>query len=206
MFLDAEKKAETQRIFDEMVDLVLPLASVRRRRELEKELGRRSKEYLHLKNELWHAIVSVLPPEEVVNFALEAYREISRLVSEDIKVLGAGERELLLKLIDDLRDLLEAVVDSWDARQPALTDILLECSIPLQRVDMCMLSIVLVLVDEIKYWNTASIKLLSHAASDYMLEVEDIFLIHDDELAERLRTRGETVSFDEVKRDIGLPS
>lgn len=203
--LEPEIEHQMQVIFDQMSGLIQPLASVRTRQELERELGRRSQDYLHLKNELWHTMLNVLPQEEVANFALEAYREISLLIGEDTRVLGDKERTLLLELIDDSRDLLMAVVDSWEARERLLTDVLLECSVPLQRADMCVSSVVLVLVDEIKYWNMASIKLLSQAAGEYMSQVEDIFLLHDDELAKRLRGKGEVVSFAEIRRDLGLP-
>ncbi len=203
---DGEIRAQIERGFDEIVELIQLLASVTTRRELEKELGRRTQEYLHLTNETWHAIVKMLPQHELVNFVLETYDEISRIISADTSVLGIEERELLLNLIDRLRDLFETVVDGLSVQQLIFTDTLLECSSSLQRVDMCLFSIILVLDGKIKRWNLASIKLLSHAASDYMLEVEDIFLMHDAELAERLRTRSEGVSLDEVKRDIGLPS
>jgi hypothetical protein len=186
------------------VELTQPLTSVGTRRELDRELGRRTQDYLRTKNENWHVVLEAVGPDVGV-FASEAFSELERTVRQDRTILGADERRLLLRAIAGLRDLLQAAMELPEVQQSMVTDILLECSAALQRVDMCMAAVMFVLVGEIDLWNPISIRLLTHAASDYMLEVEDILLVHDHELAHRLRTRGEVVSFDEIRRGFELP-
>jgi len=204
VLLGNEKKAQLEKVLKEMTELIQPLASIDARRRLNLELDRRAQEYLHLKNAAWRLIVSELPQEELMPFVHETYDEISNLIREDTRVLNAEDRELLLDSIDSLRELLEAVVDGLRTEQAEVIDILLECNASLQRADMCVSTTLLVLVGEITRWNVSSVKLLCHTASEHILNVEDIFLMHNNELIQRLKTRGEAVSIAEVKHELGL--
>lgn len=199
-----EKKAQLEKIFREMTELVQPLASVDTRRQLNLELDRRAQAYLHLKNTAWRLIVSELPQEEIIPSVREMYDEISNLIREDSKVLNPEARELLLDLMDSWHELLEVIVDGLRTEQAGVIDILLECNASLQRSDMCLSAILLILMGKITRWNVASIKLLCRTASEHMLNVEDIFLMHSNELTQRLKTRDETISIEKVKCDLGL--
>jgi len=206
MLFGTENEAQLEKVLSEMMELIQPLASTDTRRRLNLELDRRAQEYLHLKTVLWRLIVSKLPEEELMPSVYETYDEISNLIREDTKVLSPECRELLLDLIDSLRELLEAVVDGLRIEHTDIIDILLECNASLQRADMCLSSVLLVLMGDTTRWNVGSIKLLCHTASEHMLNVEDIFLMHSNELSQRLKTRGETMSIAEVKRELGLSS
>ncbi len=197
---------EMERICRKMKELINPLTSVHTRRQLETELNHRAQEYLHLKNNLWSLLISKLDEAQLMSTIRQAYRDISNLIKQDDTVLSPEEQKLMLDLIDSLSDLFETFVQGFHTGRPGVIDVLLECSAPLQRVDMCTFAVMLVLLDEIKQWNIAAVKLLCHTADEYILQVEDIFLTHDRELAERLKGNSETVSLEEVKRAIGLPS
>lgn len=199
-----EKKAQLEKIFREMTELVQSLASVDTRRQLNLELDRRAQAYLHLKNTAWRLMVSELPQEEIIPSVREMYDEISNLIREDSKVLNPEARELLLDLMDSGHELLEVIVDGLRTEQAEVIDILLECNASLQRSDMCLSATLLVLMGKITRWNVDSIKLLCRTASEHMLNVEDIFLMHSNELTQRLKTRDETISIEKVKCDLGL--
>lgn len=195
--------AQLERALNQLVELVQPLPLVERGSQLRLELDRRAQEYLRVKNESWHLIVSELPENQVSQFVLSAYDEMSRLVSEDTKLLRPEERQLVLDSIQSFRELLQAIIEG-SAEQPFLTDVLLECSAPLQRADMCLSAILLVLVGEIQRWAISGIRLLARMASSYTLQIEDIFLFHDIELNERLGMKDEIVGLEEVRQEIGL--
>lgn len=197
---------EIERVYHEMGELINPLASVRTHRQLEAELNHRAQEYLHLKNKLWSLITSKLDEAQLIPSVLQAYRDISKLIKQDDIVLSPEEQEVMLDLIDSMNDLLEAFVEGFRSDRPGLIDILLECSAPLQRVDMCSSTVMLVLLSEIIRWDKAAIKLLCHTADEYMLQVEDIFFAHDKELVERLSGSSKTISLEEVRHVIELSS
>lgn len=199
-----EKKTQLEKIFREMSELVQPLASIDTRRQLNLALDRRAQAYLHLKNTAWRLIVSELPQEEIIPSVREMYDEISNLIREDSKVLNPEARELLLDLMDSWHELLEVIVDGLRTEQAEVIDILLECNASLQRSDMCLSATLLVLMGKITRWNVDRIKLLCRTASKHMLNVEDIFLMHSNELTQRLKTRDETISIEKVKCDLGL--
>jgi len=199
-----EKKTQLEKIFREMTELVQPLASIDTRRQLNLALDRRAQAYLHLKNTAWRLIVSELPQEEIIPSVREMYDEISNLIREDSKVLNPEARELLLDLMDSWHELLEVIVDGLRTEQAEVIDILLECNASLQRSDMCLSATLLVLMGKITRWNVDRIKLLCRTASEHMLNVEDIFLMHSNELTQRLKTRDETISIEKVKCDLGL--
>ncbi|GAG31332.1 unnamed protein product, partial [marine sediment metagenome] len=96
-------------------------------------------------------------------------------------------------------------LDTPAENQGTLTDILLECSQALQRVDMCLLAVLLVLTSEIKHWNPSAMRHLTQGAQEHMRQVEDTLLVHDFELAERLKTPEQPISLQEVRKKIGLP-
>jgi len=204
VLFESEKKAQLETVLREMTELIQPLASIDTRRRLNLELDRMAQEYLHLKNRAWRLIVSELPQEELMPFVYGMYDEISNLIRENTMVLGSEDRGLLLDSIDGLRELLEAVVDGLRTEQAEVMDILLECNSSLQRADMCLSTILLVLMGEVTRWNVSSIKLLCYTANEHTLNIEDIFLMHNKELSQRLRTRGEMVSIAEVKHELGL--
>lgn len=198
-------RAQLESVFDQTVELVQPLPSFEKSSQLKLELDRRAQEYLRLKNQLWHLIVNKVPEDQLSQFVLSAYDEVSRLVNEDTKLLGSEERQLVLDSIESLRELMQAILEGYTAEPSLLLiDVLLECSAPLQRANMCLDAILLVLVGEIHRWNNNGIRLLSHTGSNYMLQVEDIFLLHDIELNKRLRVKGEIVGLEEVNREIEL--
>lgn len=197
---------EMERVYHEMGELINPLASVRTRRQLEAELNHRAQEYLHLKNKLWSLITSTLDEAKLIPSVLQAYRNISKLIEQDDIVLSSEEQKIMLDLIDSVNELFEAFAEGFRSDRPGVIDILLECSAPLQRVDMCSSAVMLVLLSGIKRWDKAAIKLLCHTADEYMLQVEDIFLVHDKELSERLRGSSKTISLEEARRIIELSS
>lgn len=198
--------ADMEKVLYEMEELISSIALARTRRQLEVMLNDRAQQYLHLKNKLSSLIVSTLDEEQLVPSSLQAYGEISKLIQQDNAVLSSGQQKLMLGLIDSLSDLLEAFVAGFRNEQQGIMDILIECSAPVQRVDMCTFALILVLTGEIKQWDKALIKLLCHIAHEYMLQVEDILLTHNEELGERLRENSETIGSEEVKRAIGLSS
>jgi len=204
VFFRNETRAQLEEIFREIMELIQSLAFVSTRRQLNVELDRRAQEYLHSKNTAWHLIVSDLSEEELMPVVFETYSEISNLIREDTRALSYEDRRLLLDSVDSSRELLEAVVDGLRTEQAGIMDILLECNASLQRADMCLSAILLVLMGEIRRWNVSSIRLLCRTTNEHMLNVEDIFLMRNGELSRRLKTRGETVSIAEVKHEIGL--
>jgi PAS domain-containing protein len=120
--------------------------------------------------------------------------------------LSSKEQKLLVDIIDSLREMFEAVAEGISANQSEAIDILLECLASLVRIDMCTFAVMLVLEGEIMEWDARAIKLLCYAAEQYMLEMEDVSLIHDKELESRLRERMETISLQQVRKQIGLSS
>jgi len=195
---------DIERVLHEMEELIEPLASVQTRKQLEAGLNHSAQEYLHLKNKLSSLITSKLDEEQLMPSLLQAYHEFSKLIEQDDTVLSPEEQKLMFGLVDSLSDLLEAFIAGFRSERPGIIDILIECSASIQRVDMCTFALLLVLTGEIKQWNKAAVKLLCHTAHEYMLQVEDILLTYNRELAERLREGSETVSSEEVKRAIRL--
>jgi len=203
-FFSYGTKAQLEKVFREMMELIQSLASIDTRRRLNLELERRAQEYLHLKNAIWHLMISELPQEELMPLVYEEYNEISSLIRADTKVLSSESRKLLLDSIDSFRELLEAVTEGLYREQAEIIDILLECNANLQRADMCLFAILLVLMGETTRWNVSSIELLCQTANEHVLNVEDIFLMHNSELSQRLEARSEAVSIAEVKYALGL--
>lgn len=195
---------DVERVLGEMEELINPLALARTPKQLETILNDSVQEYLHLKNKLSNLIANKLDEEQLISSLLQGYREFSRLIEQDHAVLSLREQKMMLGLVDGLSDLLEAFVTGFRSERLGIMDILIECSAPIQRVDMCTFALVLVLTGEISQWNKAAVKLFCRTAHEYMLQVENILLTYDRELAERLRDDSETVSSDEVKRAIGL--
>ena len=188
------------------MELVVPLASVSTHAELRRILDRVAPEYLQLRNEVGRLIMNELSKDKFAHFATEAFDELLKLVTDDAAILSNQDREMLGDVIQSLRELLESALDTPAENQGTLTDILLECSQALQRVDMCLSSVLLVLTGEIKHWNSAAIRYLTQSAQEHMRQVEDTLLIHDFELTERLKTREQPLSLREVRKKIGLPS
>jgi len=202
----SETRNKLEFVLAKMVELVSPLSSVSTRTELRRLLDRIAPEYLHLRNEVGRLTMAELSGDEFARFAAEAYDEFLKLVMANTAFLNDEDQEKLGDVIQSLRELLENALNTPAENQGTLTDILLECSHALQCVDMCLLSILLVLTGEIKHWNPIAIRHLTQDAQDHMRQVEDTFLIHDFELAERLRTRERPISLQEVRKRIGLPS
>lgn len=196
--------AEIERILHEMEEVINPLASVRTCKQLEVMLNHSAQQHLHLKNKLWSLITNELDEEQLMSSLFQAYRDISKLIEQDEIVLSSGEQKLMLGLIDSLSDLLKALITGFRSERTGIIDILIECSAPIQRVDMCTFALILVLTGKVKQWNKVAIKLLCHTADEYMLQVEDILLTHNEELGKRLKENSETVSLEEVKRAVGL--
>lgn len=195
---------DMERVLYEMEELINPFASVHTRKQLEAMLNDRAQEYLHLKNKISSLITSALAEEQFIEFFVQAYQEISKLIEQADTVLTSEEQKLMLGLIDSLSDLLKTFIAGFRSERPGIMDVLIECSAPIQRVDMCMFAVMLVLAGETKQWNEAAVKILCQAAEEYMFKVEDVLLTHNKELAERLRETPETVSLKEVKHTIGL--
>ena len=187
------------------VQLLSPLSSVSTRTELRKLLDRIAPEYLHLHNEIGRLIMAELSEDEFARFATQTYDEFLKLVMADAAILSDQDQEKLGDVIQSLRELLESALNTPVENQGTLTDILLECSQALQCVDMCLLSVLLVLIGEIKHWNPTAIRHLTQGAQEHIRQVEDTFLIHDSELAERLKTREQPVSLQDIRKRIGLP-
>jgi hypothetical protein len=192
-------------VLAKMVQLLSPLSSVSTRTELRRLLDRIAPEYLHLRNEIGRLIMAELSEDEFARFATQAYDEFLKLVMANAAILSDRDQEKLGDVIQSLRELLESALNTPAENQGTLTDILLECSQALQYVDMCLLSVLLVLTGEIKHWNPTAIRHLTHGAQEHIRQVEDTFLIHDSELAERLKTREQTVSLQDIRKRIGLP-
>jgi len=201
----SDTRNNLESVLAKMVKLVSPLLSVSTRAELKRLLDRVAPEYLHLRNEVGRLIMDELSKDEFARFATEAYDEFLKLVTADATVLSEQDREMLVDVIQSLRELLESALDTPAENQGTLTDILLECSQALQRVDMCLLAALLVLTDEIRHWNPSAIRHLTQGAQEHMRQVEDTLLVHDFELAERLKTPEQPISLQEVRRKIGLP-
>jgi len=201
-----ETKIRLRTLLDKMAELVKPLSSVETRGELKKVLDRIAPQYLHLRNEFGRLTMHELNMEQFVQLATEVYDELQNLIGKDVAVLGEEDRELLLDVVESLREMLHGALGDLADNQGLLNDIVLESGSALQRLDMCLLAILLVLVGETARWNPGSIRLLSRVAQAYMDEVQDIFLVHDSELHNRLRTREQTVSLEEVKKEVELPS
>lgn len=201
---ETENKLES--VLAKMVELVIPLSSVSTHSELRRLLDRFAPEYLHLRNEVGRLIMDELSEDEFARFATQAYDEFLKLVTTDVAILSDQDREILGDVIQSIRELLESALDTPAENQGTLTDILLECSQDLQRVDMCLLAVLWVLTGEIKHRNPTAIRHLTQAAQEHMRQSEDILLIHDFELADRLQTREQPISLQEVRKSIGLPS
>ena len=201
----SDTRNNLESVLAKMVELVSPLPSVSTRTELKRLLDRIAPEYLHLRNEVGRLVMNELSKDEFARFATEAYDEFLKLVTADAAVLSEQDREMLSDVIQSLRELLESALDTPAENQGTLTDILLECSQALQRVDMCLLAVLLVLTSEIKHWNPSAMRHLTQGAQEHMRQVEDTLLVHDFELAERLKTPEQPISLQEVRRKIGLP-
>ena len=201
----SDTRNNLESVLAKMVKLVSPLLSVSTRAELKRLIDHVAPEYLHLRNEVGRLIMDELSKDEFARFATEAYDEFLKLVTADATVLSEQDREMLVDVIQSLRELLESALDTPAENQGTLTDILLECSQALQRVDMCLLAVLLVLTSEIKHWNPSAMRHLTQGAQEHMRQVEDTLLVHDFELAERLKTPEQPISLQEVRRKIGLP-
>ncbi len=201
-----ETRNRLEFVLAKMVQLLSPLSCVSTRTELRRLLDRIAPEYLHLRNEIGRLIMAELSEDEFVRFATEAYDEFLKLVMAGAAILSDQDQDKLGDVIQSLRELLESALNTPAENQGTLTDILLECSQALQCVDMCLLSVLSVLAGEIKHWNPTAISHLTQGAQEHIRQVEDTFLIHDSELAERLKTREQPVSLQEIRKRIGLPS
>ena len=204
--IDDNVSREIEGVCNKVKELINPLTLIHTRKQLETELNYRAQEYLHLKNNLWSLITSKLDEAQIIPTIRQTYHDISNLIKREDTVLSPEEQKLMLDLIDNLSDLFETFAEGFHTGRPGVMDLLLEFSAPLQRVDMCTFAIILVLLDEIEQWDMAAVKLLCRTAYEYILQVEDILLTNDRELAERLKGSSETVSLEEVKRTIGLSS
>jgi hypothetical protein len=202
--LERHKMEKLGEMLSNMKELVQPLALIGTRKQLRAELDRKAHDYLHLKNEAWRLILKQLSEDQIVPSVSQLYHEVSNSIGRDTVVLGLKERSLLIDIIDSLREMFETLAEGFSTNQPQTTDILLECLTPLVRVDMCTFAIGLVLEGEIREWDATAIKLLCRETDRYMLEIEDVFLMHDKELEARLRKRLETISLQEVRERIGL--
>ncbi len=202
----SDTRNNLESVLAKLAELVSPLPFVSTRAELKRLLDRVAPEYLRLRNEVGRLIMDELSKDEFARFATEAYDEFLNLVTTDATVLSEQDREMLGDVIQSLRELLESALDTPAENQGTLTDILLECSQALQRVDICLLVILLVLTDGIRHWNPSAIRHLTQGAQEHMRQVEDTLLVHDFELAERLKTPEQPISLQEVMRKIGLPS
>jgi len=200
-----ETRNRLELVLAEIVQAVSPLSFVSTRTELRRRLGRIAPEYLHLRNEIGRLIMADLSEDEFARFATEAYDEFLKLVMAGAAILSDQDQDKLADVIQSLRELLESALNTPAENQGTLTDILLECSQALQCVDMCLLSVLSVLTGDIKHWNPAAISHLTQGAQEHIRQVEDTFLIHDSELAERLKTREQPVSLQEIRKRIGLP-
>ncbi|MBI2305490.1 MAG: hypothetical protein HYU86_12190 [Chloroflexi bacterium] len=197
-------KTAEQELRRQFIELFQPLALTKAQRTLEAELNKRTQEYLHLLSGVQRLINAYVPEARLVPFVLQSFEEASYLVTINAEILGSRERQILLLVLDDLRELLEASIENLRRDPGSLINVLLECAIPLLKGNMCLFTVLLVLEKEVKLWDGASIKLLCHMASKYMGEVEDVFLAHNKELGRRLDTSSPTISIDMVKQELKL--
>ncbi|GEM_PF-4858882 len=193
-------------LLDELAELITPLASFDTKAEVTKWLDRHAQEYLHLKNTVGRLIMDELTPRDFARFYSHSYEQMNAAVQAASAILGPEDRKALADVIESHREMVAGVMDGLKANPGATLDLLVECTPSLLRVDMCLSAVMLVVAGKMSRWHPSTLKLLAKVAGDHMLQVEDIFLLHDRELAERLATRGPTVSLGEVKRQVGLPS
>jgi hypothetical protein len=71
---------------------------------------------------------------------------------------------------------------------------------PALYTDMCMSTLMAVLMNQITDWIPEAIPVLAEAADDYMTEVEDVFLAEPSDTG----TSQETVSYESLRKDLGL--
>lgn len=200
--LTEDQLAMLQEQASELADLVKPLTALATRKQVDTAMNEIAEEFLHGYNEVWHSVE--LSHDEFIEFAKEGYRYIADLVKEDTDILRPTEKESLLDMLESRLELLEVLTESSEVEQSRLTDIIMECIPSFERADMCLLAISLVLADKVRDWRANSIRLLCQVATEHTLRIEDTFIAHDRELIARLRTKAETISVEEVRRELGL--
>lgn len=197
-----DELAKLRERVSQLTELVKPLLVLSSRNQIDKAMDNIADEFLHIYNEVWHSVK--LSQSEFIEFGKQGYYSIIDLVKQDTSILLPAEKELLLDTVQSRLELLEVLAESSEVEQSRLNDIVVECGPSFERVDICLLAITLVLGDEVRDWHANSIRLMCQVMNEHMLRIENTFISHDKELVERLRTRAETISLEEVRQELGL--
>lgn len=203
--LPSSKKDELAKLREgvsQLTELVKPLLALSTRNQIDAAMDSIAGEFLHAYNKVWHSLQ--LSQSELIEFGKQGYCSITDLVKEDTGVLLPAEKELLLDIVQSRLDLLEVLVESSEVEQSRLNDVLVECVPSFERADICLLAITLALGDEVRDWHANSIRLICQVMNEHTLRIENTFISHDKELIERLRTKAEIISLEEVRQELGL--
>lgn len=197
-----DELAEVRERVIQLTELVKPLLTLSTRSQIDIAMDNIADEFLHTYNEVWHSVE--LSESEFIEFGKQGYYSIADLVQEDSDILLPEEKEVLLNIVQSRLDLIEVLTESSEVEQSRLNDIVVECGPSFVRVDICLLAITLALGEEVQDWHANSISLMCQMMNEHTLRIEDSFVSHDKELVERLRTKAETISLEEVRQELGL--
>ncbi len=200
---DHEEASRLDDISQQLKGLLLRLLLARTRRQLYKLIPQIQREYLHLRFELMRTLATEAT-DTSAQLLQEIHDEVSALIQADTIVLSPQNREMLLTLIEGSHTLTRALNAMLDSNQTHALEVFLECNDSLQAADMCISAVLVVLVGEARDWNPGAIRALCAAADEYMVDVEDIILAHDESLVKDSGERTETISLNEAKKRFGL--
>lgn len=201
-FLTMAGQERVSRIGNTLANILYPLAQVRSKEELENLLRLSSHRFLQLKAEMQELLKhSVLAKPE--QFSSNAHDYIRKVIFAGADLLGEEPLSRMFGTVDSIEGLSNWMNKVSKQDVPAVyrvATVVQQIGKPALYTDICMSTLMAVLMNQITGWIPEAIPLLAEAADDYMTEVEDVFL---GELS-GAEEPNETVDYESLRKGLGL--
>lgn len=195
-----EELQRIESLTGELGSLLMPMARVAARETLDDLIRSNTSRFLTLKREMVELLWPVLSDPAQARQLYEYMRTLCELKTD---LLGEDNSRLLVAMIDSAEGLNEwasALVRQGGPTAYRLESIQNQAGGFMLAVDMCLNTLMLVFLDQLKNWEPGSLGILLSAADEHMTEVEDAFLastgVGD--------SSEETVSYSALRKELGI--
>jgi hypothetical protein len=201
-FLSMAGQERISGIGSTLANILYPLAQVHSKEELEGLLHVSSHRFLRLKaemQELLKPVVLAKPAE----FSSNAHDYIRKVIFAGADLLGEESLSRMLGTIDSIEGLSNWMNETSKQDVSAIysvATVIQQIGEPVLYTDICMSTLMAVLMNQITDWIPEAIPMLAEAADDYMTEVEDVFLTEPSDTG----AFEEAVNYESLRKDLGL--
>jgi hypothetical protein len=198
--LTSEDSDRLDELATESVHVLAPITRVSSKDVLEGLLQSVTPRFLPLKAGLVELLWPYLADQDQ---SADMYETMRQLAKSKTDLLGSTVLEVVIGTIDSVEGLHDWSIKAVQAGGPAiyrLESMVQQVGESVQRADVCMTALLMILSDQLSDWEPSAIPILAQAADRHISVVEDAFLAQSG-VAEPDDT---TIPYDQMRTDLAL--